>query len=71
MPPDLGLMEWKEDPAGRASQYGVPTPVPTKDKDAAPHKLRGMPFKNCVDAAITSGPQGLCLLGCGHRGGRG
>lgn len=60
---DLGFLEWKENLLGMLISAGIPASLPTKDKDSVnSHAHGGIPFH---------GPQGLCSLGCGRRGGRG
>lgn len=66
---DLEFMEWKENLLGMLISIGFPASLPTKDKDSVIHTL--IEEYLSVDSTITSGPQGLCSLGCGRRGGRG
>lgn len=46
MPPDLGLMEWEDHPAGRASQYGTSNFCPNQgQRRCSSQAHRGMPLK--------------------------
>lgn len=66
---DLGFVEWKENLVGMLISVGFPASLPTKDKDSVIHIL--IEDYLSVDSTVTSGPQGLCSLGRGRRGGRG